>query len=618
MSIPIYDSWDTSYKSIFGTLKRAEYCKFRLRLPADTVGEPVLVIYRLGFKVKFVPMRRVESEDGTRLFETSYSPNFVGVHHYYFSVLERGERLYIKRENAHIGSFEGNELFQLTVYDNVFTAPDFIKGGIMYQIFPDRFYKSGKHHENVPSDRIMREDWGAIPSYIPSAQGRYNNDYFGGDLAGIMEKLPYLYELGVTCIYLNPIFEAHENHRYNTADYMKVDPLLGTNEDFKRLCEVALEYGIYIILDGVFNHTGDDSVYFNKRGRYDSLGAYNSKESPYYPWYSFHNYPDEYESWWGISTLPNVNELNDDYLSFICGDDGVLNYWISLGAQGYRLDVADELPDKFLDKLRKSVKSAGQDKIIIGEVWEDASNKESYGIRRRYLLGDQLDSVMNYPFKDAILSYIAGGKGESFRDHIMTIVENYPKPAMDTAMNILSTHDTIRAITVLAGEPVNGRDRAWQAQQSLSAEQYKLGESRLKCAMVLQFFLPGVPCIYYGDEAGMEGYSDPFSRKCYPWGNENSKLVAFTKELADIRHSLPVLAQGSLKPLYFSDDLVVFARISDKDCVITALNKSQVEQEMPADILAGFSEITIKRGNSQSTIPPYDYIVLSATKKAEH
>ncbi|HKM32254.1 MAG TPA: alpha-amylase family glycosyl hydrolase, partial [Oscillospiraceae bacterium] len=218
MSIPIYDSWDTSYKSIFGTLKRAEDCKFRLRLPPDTAGEPVLVIYRLGFKVKFVPMRRVESEDDTRVFETSYSPNFVGVHHYYFSVLERGERLYIKRENAHIGSFEGNELFQLTVYDNGFTAPDFIKGGIMYQIFPDRFYKSGKHHENVPSDRIMREDWGAIPSYIPSSQGRYNNDYFGGDLAGIMEKLPYLYELGVTCIYLNPIFEAHENHRYNTAD----------------------------------------------------------------------------------------------------------------------------------------------------------------------------------------------------------------------------------------------------------------------------------------------------------------------------------------------------------------------------------------------------------------
>ena len=270
------------------------------------------------------------------------SAKYSGVHYYYFSYTSNGTRFFIKKKDGHIGHINDGDLFQLTVHSNHYETPDFLKGGIMYQIFPDRFCKSGKLHQNIPSGRVIRDDWGGVPYYKPDENGHvWNNDYFGGDLEGIRSKLGYLSDLGVTCIYLNPIFESHENHRYNTADYMKVDPLLGTNEDFKKLCEDAKEYGISIILDGVFSHTGADSVYFNKFSRYDSIGAYNSKESPYYPWYTFYNYPNEYEAWWGIDTLPNVVETNPDYTKFICGDGGVLDYWIEQGAAGFRLDVDD-------------------------------------------------------------------------------------------------------------------------------------------------------------------------------------------------------------------------------------------------------------------------------------
>ena len=432
--------------------------------------------------------------------------------------------------SKHNAVIDNGDLFQLTVYSSNFTTPDFIKGGVMYQIFPDRFCKSGKEHKNVPKDRIIRNDWGGMPYYRPDQNGHvWNNDYFGGDLEGIRSKLPYLAELGITCIYLNPIFEAHENHRYNTADYMKIDPMLGTNEDFKRLCSHAAEMGIDIILDGVLSHTGADSIYFNKFNRYDSVGAYNSQDSEYSSWYTFYEFPDKYESWWGIDTLPNVNENDEKYTNFICGDGGVIDYWLEQGAAGFRLDVADELPDEFLDNLNKCVKKHGNSKLIIGEVWEDASNKESYGVKRRYLLGSQLDSVMNYPFREAILNYVKGGSVFDFKIQVMSILENYPKPAIDVLMNFVSTHDTERAINNLGGETCVGKSKDWMSERRLTEEEYNLGKARLKCAMVLQFFLPGVPCIYYGDESGMQGYKDPFNRQCYNWGSEDKELIKFTK-----------------------------------------------------------------------------------------
>ena len=303
---------------------------------------------------------------------------------------------------------DGKE-WQLTVYDKDYKTPDWIKGGIMYQIFPDRFHKGKGNIKNVPEDRKIHENTTDTPVWKPNEEGKIlNNDYYGGNLKGIEEKLPYIASLGVNVIYLNPIFEAHSNHRYNTADYSKIDSLLGDEKDFKALCKKADEYGIKILLDGVFSHTGSDSIYFNREGRYDSIGAFNSTESPYKDWFTFED-NGKYKSWWGIDTLPETNEDNESFIEYIAGKNGIAEKWLKCGAYGYRLDVADELPDKFLDEFCKSVKSLNNDYVVIGEVWEDATNKISHGGRRKYLLGEQLDSVMNYPFATAILTFMRYG-----------------------------------------------------------------------------------------------------------------------------------------------------------------------------------------------------------------
>ena len=580
MDTPIYDCFDLNYKSPFGAVRLYQPGTFSLRFPKEwNVADPTLVMFRPGEKERFIPLTLKDTSTGFNVFTCTFNPQHTGLHHYYFFLMLDGNRRYIKRGGVRYGALDNGELFQLTVFDKDMYAPDWIKGGIMYQIFPDRFCRSGEEHPNVPKDRVIHENWFDTPYFRPDDKGIIrNNDFLGGDLKGIMQKLPYLSELGVTCLYLNPIFESHENHRYSTACYEHIDPLLGTDDDFEELCTKAKEYGIDIILDGVFSHTGADSIYFNKFGRYgQSEGAYNDPESKYKDWYCFSRYPFDYESWWGISTLPNVNENNPDYTKYICGDGGILQRWIDKGARGWRLDVADELPDEFLDNIGKAVKAKGSDKIVYGEVWEDASNKESYGIRRRYLIGGQLDSVMNYPFKEAIVNYVKYGDAGAFTDGIMTILEHYPKPCSDMLMNFLSTHDTERILTRLAGEEVGWHDREWQAERYLTPEQYSYGISLLKCAMVLQFFLPGVPCIYYGDEAGLEGYKDPFNRRGYPWGRENLSLIEFTKELAKIRKSSPAFAQGEMFFLECTPERCIFARIDkiNRQAAVVFLNKSK-------------------------------------------
>jgi len=232
--------------------------------------------------------------------------------------------------------------FQLTVYRKDYTTPAWIKGGIIYQIFPDRFNRSEKD-KKPDCDKWLHDNWLDTPVFAPNSEGKVlNNDFFGGDIKGIIEKLEYLKSLSVTAIYLNPVFKAYSNHRYDTGDYFQIDNLLGSKEDFENLIKKAEEYGIKIILDGVFNHTGDDSIYFNKYGRYPSIGAYQSEDSEYFSWYNFTSFPKGYDSWWGIKTLPAVNKNNDGFLNFIAGKNGVLEYYTKLGVGGWRLDVVDE------------------------------------------------------------------------------------------------------------------------------------------------------------------------------------------------------------------------------------------------------------------------------------
>lgn len=361
---------------------------------------------------------------------------------------------------------------------------------------------------------------------------------------GIEKKLPYLKSLGVNVIYLNPIFFAYSNHRYDTADYMKVDPLLGTEEDFKRLCDSAHEQGMRIILDGVFSHTGADSIYFDKLNRFGN-GAYSAENSPYKSWYSIAA-DKSYPSWWGIETLPCVNELAPSFSDYIItSENSVISHWLSLGADGFRLDVADELPDEFIALLHDRVHRIKKGAIVIGEVWEDASNKISYGVRRKYFTSSELDSVMNYPFRDAIISFIKGASDAfSFSEAIMTICENYPFDVLNRLMTSLSTHDTERILTLLSDcERPEGREG--RAEYRLSASERETAVSRVLAASFLQFMLPGAPCIYYGDEAGAEGFEDPFNRGFFPWGKEDLRLTAHYQRLAELKNALPELKSGN-------------------------------------------------------------------------
>ena len=557
-------------------------------------------------------------------WECDFTPEQSGLYFYRFEIdTWRGTLGITSRFGGESGIDEfgapEGECWQLTVFESQYQIPDWLSGGIMYQIFPDRFYRSGTTKYNVPQDRYLHQRWGSQPEWRPNHQGEItNSDYFGGDLEGIIQKLDYLQSLGITCIYLNPIFEAHSNHRYDTADYTKVDPLLGTKEDFKRLCKEANKRGMHIMLDGVFNHTGSDSIYFNRKGRYQTLGAYQSQESPYYDWYQFYQWPEQYACWWNFETLPNVNETNETYNAYINGTDGVIQTWLKAGADGWRLDVADELPDLFLDDITKAAKQVKPTSMILGEVWEDASNKMAYGQRRRYLLGKQLDSVMNYPFREAIIGFLTGKNPAEMMELIMTVLEHYPPSAIHLLMNHIGTHDTERILTVLGGEPLNGRDREWQSKTKLSQEQRSKGLALLRLASLMQYTLPGIPCVYYGDEAGMEGYRDPFNRVCFPWGHEDAELVNWYRSLGKIRHSCEVLKQGTLEPYYADDDCFVYVRSDEAvgQKLLVAVNRTaqrkqlcMVQEWETASALLGKAV-----WNGTLTLEPYGYALLFSGK----
>ena len=505
----------------------------------------------------------------------------IGLYYYSFYIENNG---YVACGKLEQGTLSDNDTrFLLTVYGKDYKTPEWFKGGVMYQIFPDRFCRQG----SMPDikGRINREDWGGIPSYKPNERGKVlNNDFFGGNFKGIQSKLPYLKNLGVTVIYCNPIFEAASNHRYDTSDYMKIDPMLGNEQDFKEFVEAAEKQGIRVILDGVFNHTGDDSVYFNKYGNYPSIGAYQSKDSPYYNWYSFQEFPNKYSSWWGIDILPETNESSKEYQEFIFGKDGVLKKWLTFGIGGYRLDVADELPDFFLKNLRKSVKESNENAIIIGEVWEDASNKIAYSKRREYLQGYELDSVMNYPLKDAIIQYVQSGYAEGLLQTVYALINHYPKMTVDCLMNILGTHDTARILTVLGGIYCNSKDEMACDWATLNETAKKGAIQKLKLAAVLQYTMPGVPCLYYSDENGMEGHIDPFCRKCFDWDHLNEDLIGFYSKLGNIRKNYQtIFKDGEFEAVECNDGFLLYKRVKDESEIYIYTNVSSKARVLKLD-----------------------------------
>ena len=531
--------------------------------------------------------------DDHEQWECDVNVDHTGLYWYHFGMDTCYGRRYIMKGFAGEGFISESEhepRFQLLVYEKDFETPSWMPGGIMYQIFPDRFYNSGTPKTGIYPDKKLHKKWNLIPDWKPDKNGLItNSDFFGGDLIGIKEKLHYLKSLGVTCIYLNPIFEAYSNHRYDTGDYEKIDPVLGNEEDFRELCEEAKKLGIYIINDGVFSHTGSDSKYFNRENRYPGNGAYNSTESPYYTWYKFIEWPNIYNSWWGFYTLPEVEELSASFDEYINGDDGIIRKWMRVGNSGWRLDVADELPDEFIQHIREAVKAEDPDALLLGEVWEDASNKESYGSRRQFLYGNELDSVMNYPFRDAILGFLDCGDGRDMIEIVLNVLENYPRPVIRCLMNLLGTHDTERVLTLLVGERQNGRGREWQAATSLTPEQREYGLRRMRLASGILYTLPGVPCIYYGDEVGMEGYRDPFNRCTFPWGREEKDLLDWYRRLGDMRHACKCLVDGELIEFGSTGRTMGYIRNDGEKMLLCVFNAADypIRFRMPAGFEGG-------------------------------
>ena len=583
-----YNPIDEACKNIIGGVKEGEELKITLYALKEVRTFDSLLVSPPRFEEEFCePSDNVYfilAKDGREKcyypmqktafgWQISLKINEIGLYYYSFSIENKGLIMQNERGLGYFSDRFAKE-FLLTIYQEDYKTPEWFKGGVMYQIFPDRFCKSGTMPDI--NGRVQRQDWGGMPFYKPNKLGKVlNNDFFGGNLKGLQSKLPYLKDLGVTVIYLNPIFEAASNHRYDTSNYMKIDPFLGTKKDFEELVAEAKKQGISLILDGVFNHTGDDSVYFNKYGRYDSIGAYQSKNSPYYSWYSFQKFPDKYSSWWGIDILPEINENSEEYQEFIFGNNGVLKNWLRCGIGGYRLDVADELPDFFLKGLRKSVKEENPEAIIIGEVWEDAAEKIAYSQRREYLLGTELDSVMNYPLKDGIISYALTGNAVNLLNVLHMLIDHYPKQTLDCLMNILGTHDTARILTALAEKQCYSKEEMASKNAILTEKEREIAIKRLKIAAVLQYTLPGIPCIYYGDENGMEGFGDPFCRKCFDWENLNEELIGFYKKLGEIRKlHKNIFSEAEFELVYQEGGFIIYKRKIQNDEIYVYTNNS--------------------------------------------
>ena len=558
-----HDSQNTTYRLPFGAVATNTTVTLKLKVE-DTQHTPE-VFLRLfeGECERLLPMALVDKSLYGASFSVGDCPRLIW---YDFMVKDGGETLYYCNNNDHLGGIgmtsttPSANSYQITVFDKAYRTPAWFRDCIMYQIFPDRFHgvhKDGKIHPKRP-EYAIHYDWyeGLSGHRHPVEDGPACDDFYGGNLKGIQEKLPYLKSLGVGVLYLNPIFDAYSNHKYDTADYKTIDPMFGTEEDFSTLCQEAEALGIRIILDGVFSHTGADSIYFNKYGNYgENSGAYRDWHSPYRSWYQFTNFP-YYHSWWGCNNLPNVNEMEDSYLDYILrSDDAVVKKWLRKGASGWRLDVADELPDEFIKILRTEVKKTNPDAVIIGEVWEDASNKTAYDVQREYLFGDELDSVMNYPFKDQILAYLMQSTdAEEMNRRILSQMENYPPQTLYALMNILGTHDTMRVKSLLGG-----MNEDCQTARLTSGNE-ELATARLKLGAFLQMTFYGVPCIYYGDEVGMEGGKDPYNRGTYPWRHVDVSLREWYQRLGALRNQTACLKSGYFTPVYAEGDVYVYLR----------------------------------------------------------
>jgi len=607
----LFDSKSLSHKDPFGTLLPGQNCNLHIHVPTTVGATSVQCLIRLDSSTDELTaaMTLTERRDSYDIFSGTFSLSTPGLYFYYFRVITPGNTFRLFK-TGNDTNMEAGDCWQVSCIPADFTTPDWAKGATIYQVFPDRFCKDGQCDLTEKLEPYtVHKNWDEEVDWQPTPEGKVlNNDFYGGNFKGITSKLPYIASLGVTILYLNPISKSFSSHRYDTGDYKTPDPMLGTEADFSSLCEAAHALGIHVILDGVYSHTGSNSLYFNREGHFPGVGAYQSKESPYHSWYTFHHYPDSYQSWWNFETLPTVKKMDPAFLEYIItGEDSVVAHWLKLGADGFRLDVVDELPDAFTLMLKQRIRQIKPDALLIGEVWEDASNKIAYGQRRRYFVDGMLDSVMNYPFRTAILNFLRGeDDGSRLKDTVMTILENYPPQVLACNMNLLGTHDTPRILTALV-DPFEG-SREEQARRHLNDEQLELAKDRLLMASFLQYMLPGSPSLYYADEAGMEGHKDPFNRRPYPWCREDPQLLRHFRCLGRLRKEQESLRHGDTHFFRFWDGKLGFSRSLNGCHARVYLNRSHTEWEISGGrLLYGHNLRTV--APSYFTVAPMGFCV---------
>lgn len=631
-----HNSLDTRYRSIAGAVAVGEQLRLTIDIWDDVPRRVVLRTWTDEEKEKLVPMRKVgcserrnialcgELNGGCR-YGVTLTFDKPQVLWYSFQITSSKGDVWrygaAQEDKVGVGAFAYGEppSFQVTVYKKQRTVdPTWYTQGVAYQIFPDRFARDDNWRArcervlSIPRKGVARrlvDDWNTYPYYERDADGNILAwDFYGGSLQGIISKLDYLKNLGITIIYLNPIVEAQSNHRYDTADYFHVDPMLGTDEDFEELCKRASDMGISIMLDGVFNHVGADSHYFNACGNYAELPASNKKATTH-SWFTF-NDSGAYDCWWGVKDLPAIRKHCPEFRELICGENGVIRTWLRRGARAWRLDVVDELTDDFVEDIKSAALAEKPDSVVIGEVWEDASHKRAYGNLRKYFQGAELDATMNYPLRDALISFITRrSSADSFASSIESLQANYPREAFYAEFNMMSTHDRARILTMLGDAPdksaISEGDQYWFR---LNPGCRALAVSRLWLTTLIQMCLPGVPCVYYGDEAGLEGYSDPFCRSTFPWDNPDKNCQIIYRNAIQLRKTLDVFVTGDLHARSFGYDVFGMWR-RDKTTSVCVLVNTHTEMSQTVDIpVENFVPLTQNLGKDMHALRLVDLL----------
>ena len=567
-------------------------------------------------------LHHLKNENGYVYFEGVFYLPTKAIYHYYFSFEANHCFIYYKAKNIeNFQSISRNDMWKMSVN---FKVPDWAKGKMMYHIFVDRFNRgNSKPLEEMPN-RTIHKSWNEEMSIGPDAKGNWNTDFYGGDLKGIINKLDYIKSLGVSILYLSPVVYSQSNHRYDTADYEMVDPYAGCNNDLKNLCDKAHGMGMKVILDAVFNHTGNDSKYFNEYSSFPNLGAYQSKDSKYYPFFKKKEYDDkvEFDYWWGMKNLPVCDGYNKEWQNYIYGENGIIDKWFSLGIDGLRLDVADELTDEYIEGIRTAVKRNKEDGFIIGEVW-----KNPMRMGRSYISsGKGMDSVMNYLLIDALIRYYKYQDINKLREVLNEIEEEYPEGTIQSLMNFTSTHDISRALNIFGSESFQRygewawntitEDRTWQKNYNLSPLELKKGKEIYKSYLFSLTFLPGILSIFYGDEIGLTGMGNLCNRKTFTWDNIDYDLLNYFKEIGKIRNKETFLENASLDIVDINDKLFMFERKKDENEALIIVNRTGDKEKLIVPKEFENIEPTYRLNNSnQKELDSYGGVVLKKVRK---